>query len=266
MNRKDRRSPRAPPSSTVIAPVAGAADSPPLHRAPEGDGAYLYLDHNDAASGLVRVVFRTATTCASRRRRHPGRRLDRRHLALDRRREEGRADLHRAGQGQGHSIAALDGTSIRKGAKVGRSYAVRIFTRDARTSPRRWSCAPSARRRHRPRSAAAARRSLPGRRRPLPRRAARRSVALALGLRRALALRTWPSLQESSGGSSATLRPPAPRPPFGFSLRFSRRVRAGAHPRTTFPRRFVAAAMLTIAAMSRAPREADLCLGWVQRR
>jgi len=35
-----------------------------------------------------------------------------------------------AAEVKGHSITALNGKSVRKGAKVGRSFTVRIFTRD----------------------------------------------------------------------------------------------------------------------------------------
>jgi len=123
-------------AATALAPAAGAAAAP----APKlkVDGAYLYLDHEPAShQQFVRLVFRTATPLP---RRYDG--------------------MIRAGasiEGVGHSVAtARKGTTIytvatevkggsiattsngsakvvRKGAKIGRAFTVRIETRDGQS-------------------------------------------------------------------------------------------------------------------------------------
>ncbi|HKE79430.1 MAG TPA: hypothetical protein VKB54_08985 [Solirubrobacteraceae bacterium] len=123
-------------AATALAPAAGAADAP----APKlkVEGAYLYVDHEPAShQDFVRLVFRTASPLP---RRFDG--------------------MIRAGasiEGVGHSVAtARKGTTIytvaseikggsiattssgygkvvRKGAKVGRTFTVRIETRDGQS-------------------------------------------------------------------------------------------------------------------------------------
>ena len=123
-------------AATALAPAAGAADAP----APslKVEGAYLYLDHEPAShQQFVRLVFRTASPLP---RRFDG--------------------MIRAGasiEGAGHSVAtARKGTTIytvasevkggsiattrngsgkviRKGAKIGRTFTVRIETRDGQS-------------------------------------------------------------------------------------------------------------------------------------
>jgi hypothetical protein len=118
-------------AAAALAPGAGAADTatPTL----DVKGAYLYLDH-DAASGqkLVRVVFRTASALP--------------------RRYDGSIQAGTAIEGISHSIGSVKkgapiytgasevkggsiprlvgGKVTRKGARIGRSFTVRFFTRD----------------------------------------------------------------------------------------------------------------------------------------
>ena len=131
-------------SLTAVAAVVGASfapspaprTAPPLHRA---CGTFC-----DGRLPLSRPQRRQQAGLRSRRLPHgerparvaptapiqAGISIDG-HLALDRRREEGRADLHRCGRGQGplHHRPQRHIASARA-PEVGRSYTVRIFTRD----------------------------------------------------------------------------------------------------------------------------------------
>jgi hypothetical protein len=118
-------------AAAALAPGAGAADTPSPTL--EVKGAYLYLDHEAASKQqFVRVVFRTASPLP--------------------RRFDGSIQAGTAIEGVTHSIGAVKrgstiytgasevkGGSIpslvgdkltRKGAKIGRSFTVRFFTRD----------------------------------------------------------------------------------------------------------------------------------------
>jgi hypothetical protein len=117
-------------AATALAPAAGAAENP----APtlKVTGAYLYLDH-DAASkrDFVRVVFRTASQL---QRRGDG--SIQAGVSIDGVSHSigsvktGSTLYTGAAEVKGHSITALDDKQIRKGAKIGRSFTVRFFTRD----------------------------------------------------------------------------------------------------------------------------------------
>jgi hypothetical protein len=119
-------------AATALAPAAGAADSP----APtlKVTGAYLYLDHNAASKQeFVRVVFRTASQLP---RRYDGSiqagvSIDGVNHSIGSVRK-GSAIYTGASEVKGGSVATTDGTGkvTRKGAKVGRSFTVRFFTRD----------------------------------------------------------------------------------------------------------------------------------------
>ena len=118
-------------AAASLAPVAGAADSAPAQKL-DVSGAYLYLDHDSASKqDFVRVVFRTANDLP---RRYDG--SIQAGISID-------GITHSIGavkkdqpvytgatEVKGHSITALNGKLIRKGAKVGRSFTVRFFTRD----------------------------------------------------------------------------------------------------------------------------------------
>jgi hypothetical protein len=119
-------------AATALAPAAGAADTPaaPL----KVTGAYLYLDHNAASKqDFVRVVFRTATDLPRR-----GDGAIQASVSIDGVShsigsvKKGSTIYTGAAEVKGHSITALNDKQIRKGAKVGRSFTVRIFTRDGR--------------------------------------------------------------------------------------------------------------------------------------
>jgi hypothetical protein len=118
-------------AAAALAPGAGAADppSPTL----QVTGAYLYLDHN-AASGqnFVRVVFRTASALP---RRYDGSIQAGASIAGVSHSigsvKRGSTIYTGASEVKGGSIPSLDGSTLtRKGAKLGRSFTVRFFTRD----------------------------------------------------------------------------------------------------------------------------------------
>jgi hypothetical protein len=117
-------------AATSLAPAAGAADAP----APKLDvtGAYLYLDHEPASDqDFVRVVFRTADDLPRRSDGaiQAGVSIDGFSHSIGSVRK-GQPIYTGAAEVKGHSITALNGKDIRKGAKVGRSFTVRFFTRD----------------------------------------------------------------------------------------------------------------------------------------
>jgi len=118
-------------AAASLAPVAGAADSAPAQKL-DVSGAYLYLDHDSASKqDFVRVVFRTANDLP---RRYDGsiqagisiEGITHSIGAV----KKGKPVYTGATEVKGHSITALNGKLIRKGAKVGRSFTVRFFTRD----------------------------------------------------------------------------------------------------------------------------------------
>ena len=118
-------------AAASLAPVAGAADSAPAQKL-DVSGAYLYLDHDSASKqDFVRVVFRTATDLP---RRYDG--SIQAGISIDGIThsigavKKGQPVYTGATEVKGHSITALNGKLIRKGAKVGRSFTVRFFTRD----------------------------------------------------------------------------------------------------------------------------------------
>jgi hypothetical protein len=118
-------------AAATLAPVAGAADSAPAQKL-DVSGAYLYLDHDSASKqDFVRVVFRTATDLP---RRYDG--SIQAGVSIDGIThsigavKKGQPVYTGATEVKGHSITALNGKDIRKGAKVGRSFTVRFFTRD----------------------------------------------------------------------------------------------------------------------------------------
>jgi hypothetical protein len=117
-------------AATSLAPAAGAAEAP----APKLDvtGAYLYLDHEPASDqDFVRVVFRSADDLPRR-----GDGAIQAGVSIDgvthsiATVKKGQPIYTGASEVKGHSITALNGKDIRKGAKVGRSFTVRFFTRD----------------------------------------------------------------------------------------------------------------------------------------
>ena len=116
-------------SLTAVAAVA--ADSAPAQKL-DVTGAYLYLDHNDASNqDFVRVVFRTADDLP---RRADG--AIQAGISIDGfshsvgSAKKGAPIYTGAAEVKGNSITALNDKLIRKGAKVGRSFTVRFFTRD----------------------------------------------------------------------------------------------------------------------------------------
>ena len=118
-------------AAASLAPVAGAADSAPAQKL-DVSGAYLYLDHDSASKqDFVRVVFRTANDLP---RRYDG--SIQAGISIDGIThsigavKKGQPVYTGATEVKGHSITALNGKLIRKGAKVGRSFTVRLFTRD----------------------------------------------------------------------------------------------------------------------------------------
>jgi hypothetical protein len=117
-------------AATALAPAAGAAENP----APtlKVTGAYLYLDHNAASKqDFVRVVFRTASELPRRSDGsiQAGVSIDGVSHSVGSARR-GSTLYTGAAEVKGHSITALNGKQIRKGAKIGRSFTVRFFTRD----------------------------------------------------------------------------------------------------------------------------------------
>jgi len=118
-------------AAASLAPVAGAADSAPAQKL-DVSGAYLYLDHDSASKqDFVRVVFRTANDLP---RRYDG--SIQAGISIDGIThsigavKKGQPVYTGATEVKGRSITALNGKLIRKGAKVGRSFTVRFFTRD----------------------------------------------------------------------------------------------------------------------------------------
>ena len=118
-------------AAASLAPVAGAADSAPAQKL-DVSGAYLYLDHDSASKqDFVRVVFRTANDLP---RRYDG--SIQAGISIDGfshsvgSAKKGAPIYTGAAEVKGHSITALNGKSVRKGAKVGRSFTVRFFTND----------------------------------------------------------------------------------------------------------------------------------------
>jgi hypothetical protein len=118
-------------AAASLAPAAGAADGASAQKL-DVTGAYLYLDHEDASNqDFVRVVFRTA--------RDLPRRADgaiQAGISIDGLSHSigavktAQPIYTGAAEVKGHSITALNGKDVRKGAKVGRSFTVRFFTRD----------------------------------------------------------------------------------------------------------------------------------------
>ena len=119
-------------AAASFAPAAGAADSPAPASTLKVTGAYLYLDHNEASNqDFVRVVYRTADDLPRR-----GDGAIQAGVSIDGLShsigavQKGAPIYTGAAEVKGHSITALNGKDIRKGAKVGRSFTVRFFTRD----------------------------------------------------------------------------------------------------------------------------------------
>jgi hypothetical protein len=119
-------------AAASLAPAAGAADTPAPASTLKVTGAYLYLDHNEASNqDFVRVVFRTASELPRRSDGaiQAGVSIDGFSHSIGSA-KKGAPIYTGAAEVKGHSITALNGTSVRKGAKVGRSFTVRFFTRD----------------------------------------------------------------------------------------------------------------------------------------
>jgi hypothetical protein len=115
-----------------LTPVAGAVDAPTPASTLKVTGAYLYLDHNAASKqDFVRVVFRTAGDLPRRADGaiQAGVSIDGISHSIGSARK-GAPIYTGAAEVKGHSITALNDKLIRKGAKVGRSFTVRFFTRD----------------------------------------------------------------------------------------------------------------------------------------
>jgi hypothetical protein len=119
-------------AAASFAPIAGAADSPAPATTLKVTGAYLYLDHNEASKqDFVRVVFRTAKDLPRR-----GDGAIQAGVSIDGvthsigSAKKGAPIYTGAAEVKGNSITALNDKLIRKGAKVGRSFTVRFFTRD----------------------------------------------------------------------------------------------------------------------------------------
>ncbi len=118
-------------AAASFAPVAGAAADNPSP-ALKVTGAYLYLDHEPASGqDFVRVVYRTADDLPRRADGaiQAGVSIDgfSHSIATV---KKGQPIYTGAAEVKGNSIAALNGKSIRTGAKIGRSFTVRFFTRD----------------------------------------------------------------------------------------------------------------------------------------
>ena len=119
-------------AAASLAPAAGAADTPAPASTLKVTGAYLYLDHNEASNqDFVRVVFRTASELPRRSDGaiQAGVSIDGFSHSIGAARK-GAPIYTGAAEVKGHSITALNGKSVRKGAKIGRSFTVRFFTRD----------------------------------------------------------------------------------------------------------------------------------------
>ena len=121
-------------AAASLAPAAGAADAPAPASSLDVTGAYLYLDHDDASKqDFVRVVFRTADDLP---RRADG--MIQAGISIDgfshsiASAKKGAPIYSGAAEVKGNSITSLNGKLIRKGAKVGRTFTVRFFTRDGR--------------------------------------------------------------------------------------------------------------------------------------
>ena len=119
-------------AAASFAPAAGAAATPTSDYKLDVTGAYLYLDHNAASDqDFVRVVFRTGDDLPRR-----GDGAIQAGVSIDgvthsiATVKNGQPIYTGASEVKGHSITALNGKVIRKGAKVGRSFTVRFFTRD----------------------------------------------------------------------------------------------------------------------------------------
>jgi hypothetical protein len=119
-------------AAASFAPTAGAAAAPASDYKLDVTGAYLYLDHEPASDqDFVRVVFRTADDLP---RRYDG--AIQAGVSIDgithsiASAKKGAPIYTGATEVKGNSITALNGKLVRKGAKVGRSYTVRFFTRD----------------------------------------------------------------------------------------------------------------------------------------
>jgi hypothetical protein len=117
-------------SAIALVPTAGAAENAaaPL----KVKGAYLYLDHNATSKqDFVRVVFRTGSKLPRR-----GDGAIQAGVSIDGVShsigsvQNGSTLYTGAAEVKGGSITALNGKQIRKGAKIGRSFTVRFFTRD----------------------------------------------------------------------------------------------------------------------------------------
>jgi hypothetical protein len=119
-------------AAASLAPAAGAADTPAPASTLKVTGAYLYLDHNEASNqDFVRVVFRTASELPRRSDGaiQAGVSIDGFSHSIGSA-KKGAPIYTGAAEVKGHSITALNGKSVRKGAKIGRSFTVRFFTRD----------------------------------------------------------------------------------------------------------------------------------------
>jgi hypothetical protein len=121
-------------AAASFAPAAGAADASALGPAStlKVTGAYLYLDHNEASKqDFVRVVFRTADDLPRRADGsiQAGISIDGISHSIGAA-KKGAPIYTGAAEVKGNSITALNDKLIRKGAKVGRSFTVRFFTRD----------------------------------------------------------------------------------------------------------------------------------------
>jgi hypothetical protein len=118
-------------AAAALAPGAGAADTPtPTLKV---TGAYLYLDHEPASGQkFVRVVFRTASALP---RRYDGSIQAGAAIAGVSHSigaaKKGSTIYTGASEVKGGSIPSLVGGNVtRIGAKLGRSFTVRFFTRD----------------------------------------------------------------------------------------------------------------------------------------
>ena len=120
-------------AAASLAPAAGAQDTPAPASTLKVTGAYLYLDHNEASNqDFVRVVFRTADQLPRRSDGaiQAGVSIDGFSHSIGAV-KKGSTIYSGAAEVKGHSISSLDGNAVaRKGAKVGRSYTLRFFTRD----------------------------------------------------------------------------------------------------------------------------------------
>jgi hypothetical protein len=118
-------------AAASLAPAAGAADGAPGQKL-DVTGAYLYLDHEDASNqDFVRVVFRTADDLPRRADGaiQAGVSIDGFSHSIGAV-KTAQPIYTGAAEVKSHSITALNGKDVRKGAKVGRSFTVRFFTRD----------------------------------------------------------------------------------------------------------------------------------------